>query len=232
MSGHSRVWISVSDMMTGLMMVFLFVAVLFMQQVESEKKAVQQIAVTHQNYQDDLYRSLVVEFKDELSKWNAEVLADTTVRFNEPDVLFHVGSKDIRPRFEEILNEFFPRYIALLASPRFRENIDEVRIEGHTSSVWEGSRDLEERYLNNALLSQQRSFSILEYCFRLPAIIPYQDWLTKVLRANGLAFANPVLVGGLEDGAMSRRVEFKVKTKADQKLHEILDTLKEQSTST
>ncbi|MBN8549114.1 MAG: hypothetical protein J0M12_07365 [Deltaproteobacteria bacterium] len=226
MSAHSRVWISVSDMMTGLMMVFLFIAVVFMERVNAEKEVVQKIAQTQEEYQADLYRSLVVEFKDELSKWNAEVLSDTTVRFNEPEVLFNTGSKAIKPRFETILSEFFPRYISVLASDKFRGNIEEVRIEGHTSSAWEGSKSLEERYLNNAQLSQARSFTILDYCFRLPQITEYRTWLTTVLRANGLAFANPVLVGGIEDQALSRRVEFKVKTKADEKIHQIITTLK------
>lgn len=227
MSGSdSRVWISVSDMMTGLMMVFLFIAVLFMQQVETKKREVQNIALTQQTYQEELYRSLVVEFKDDLERWNAELLADTTVRFNEPEVLFDEGSKDIKPRFEEILDTFFPRYIGVLANEKYRNNIDEVRIEGHTSSSWIGSKDIESRYLNNALLSQQRSFTILDYCFRLASVVPYQSWLTKVLRANGLAFANPVLVNGHEDGTLSRRVEFKVKTKADEKIRKIIDTIK------
>jgi hypothetical protein len=36
----NREWISISDMMAGLMMVFLFVAVLFMSEVQKEQKAV------------------------------------------------------------------------------------------------------------------------------------------------------------------------------------------------
>jgi outer membrane protein OmpA-like peptidoglycan-associated protein len=225
--GDSRVWISVSDMMTGLMMVFLFISILFMQQVEDKKKQVESIALTQQTYQEDLYRSLVLEFKDDLEKWNAELLADTTVRFNEPEVLFDEGSKEIKPRFEEILVTFFPRYIALLANQKYLNNIDEVRIEGHTSSSWLGSKDIESRYLNNALLSQQRSFTILDYCFRLPQVVAYKPWLTKVLRANGLAFANPVLVNGKEDSTLSRRVEFKVKTKTDEKIRQMIDAIKQ-----
>ena len=167
-------------MMTGLMMVFLFISVVFMEQVGSEKRAVQDIALTYKNYQEDLRQSLLHEFKDDLAKWNAEILQDTTVRFNEPDVLFDQGSKDIKVRFEIILTEFFPRYVALLASEKYRRNIEEVRIEGHTSSNWENSRDLEERYLNNAQLSQQRSFSILEYCFRLPQITQHRGRIPGV----------------------------------------------------
>ena len=227
MSGNSRVWISVSDMMTGLMMVFLFISIVFMQQVGSEKQAVQDIALTYESYQEELHKSLEQEFAVDLSNWNAEILPDSTVRFKEPDVLFDEGSKTVKTKFQIILNDFFPRYIGLLASDKYKSNIEEVRIEGHTSSSWDGSNELSERYLHNALLSQQRSFAILDYCFRLQSISSQQTWLTKVLRANGLAFANPILVAGREDASLSRRVEFKVKTKADERIRDIVKTLRE-----
>lgn len=212
-------------MMTGLMMVFLFIAIVFMEKVNDEKKSVENIALTYKSYQEDLHESLMKEFQRDLASWDATILPDSTIRFKEPDVLFDEGSKDIKPRFQGVLLEFFPRYISLLASQKYRANIEEVRIEGHTSSTWEGSHSLEERYLNNALLSQQRSFVILEYCFKLPQILEYQPWLTKVLRANGLAFATPIIISGEEDASQSRRVEFKVKTKADEKIHEIINTV-------
>lgn len=224
-SKGSQIWISVSDMMTGLMMVFLFIAVVFMEQSEKEKKAVQNIALTYQNYQNDLHNSLVEEFNKDLARWDAGILSDGTIRFYEPEVLFDEGSANIKPRFQKILDEFFPRYIKLLTSEKYRNNIEEVRIEGHTSSTWEDSKSLEQRYLNNARLSQQRSFVILDYCFRLPPLTNEQSWLTKVLRANGLAFAAPVLVGGKEDGVQSRRVEFKVRTKADEKIRQMVETV-------
>ena len=212
-------------MMTGLMMVFLFVSILFMQQVQAEKESIEQLAVTYEDYRTKLYLALADEFDQDLEDWNAEILDDSTVRFNEPNVLFDAGSSLIKSRFAEILNDFFPRYVKVLASDDFKEHIEEVRIEGHTSSTWPGSRGLEERYLKNALLSQQRSFAILEYCFALGSIVQHQDWLTGVIRANGLAFASPILIRGVEDRARSRRVEFKVKTKAEERIHEIIQTI-------
>ncbi len=225
--GGNQVWISVTDMMTGLMMVFLFVSVVFMEQIDQKKQSVQKIAQTYQNYQDELHNSLMEEFKNDLARWDAGILEDGTVRFYEPEVLFDEGSKNIKPRFQEVLKEFFPRYIGLLASDKYRDSIEEVRIEGHTSSNWEGSVRLEDRYLNNALLSQQRSFAILDYCFKIPSNVRHQPWMTKVLRANGLAFAAPVMVAGHEDALRSRRVEFKVRTKADEKIREIIHTFKD-----
>ncbi len=224
----SRLWISVSDMMTGLMMVFLFISVVFMEEINKEKQSVKKIAMTYRDYQSDLHNSLMEEFNKDLARWKSGILPDGTIRFYEPDVLFDEGSKAIKPGFQSILVEFFPRYIKVLASEKYRDNIEEVRIEGHTSSSWEGSHGIEERYLNNALLSQQRSFAILDYCFKLPQIVQYQPWLTTVLRANGLAFATPVMIDGIEDPSRSRRVEFKVRTKADEKIHEIINTIDQQ----
>ena len=219
-------WISVSDMMSGLMMVFLFIAVVFMMQINEEKKAVERIALTYQDYQDDLYQALIDEFGPDLERWDAMILPDGTFRFLEPDVLFDQGSKRIKRKFKAVLTEFFPRYIKLLSSERYRANIEEVRIEGHTSSSWRGSTELRERYLRNAQLSQERSFVILDFCFRLPLMLDERPWLTKVLRANGLAFARPVTVDGEEDALRSRRVEFKVRTKADEKIREIIQSVK------
>jgi len=43
------------------------------------------------------------------------------------------------------------------------------------------------------------------------------------LRANGLSFANPVLTAdGSEDSERSRRVEFRVLTKTEDKIYRIL----------
>jgi outer membrane protein OmpA-like peptidoglycan-associated protein len=226
-SDDSREWVSVSDMMTGLMMVFLFVSVVFMQEIGAEKEAIEQIAVTYKNMREELHLALMQEFEGDLERWSAEILDDSTVRFNEPNIMFAKGSKDIKHRFKVILDDFFPRYIGVLGSEQYRENINEIRIEGHTSSVWEGTTHLEQRYLQNAKLSQDRSFSILQYAFKLPSIMSYQNWLTEVLRANGLAFARPIYIDGVEDRARSRRVEFKVTTKSEERIHDIVQTIRE-----
>lgn len=54
----SREWISISDMMTGLMMVFLFIAVLFMNEVRKEQKSIKDIVDSYQNIQQQLYKDL------------------------------------------------------------------------------------------------------------------------------------------------------------------------------
>lgn len=225
MSKGNEEWIAVSDIMTGLMMVFLFVSVIFMQQIQDEKRSIENIALTYLDYQEELQLDLMKEFEEDLTAWNAEVLPDSTFRFNEPDILFDQGSNYIKPEFRRILNDFFPRYISVLGSPKHQHRIDEIRIEGHTSSTWSEQVNFVQRYLKNAALSQRRSFAILEYCFALPQVSEYQSWLTKVLRANGLAFAKPIYTNSVEDYARSRRVEFRAVTKAEEKIREIVHNI-------
>lgn len=214
---------SIADLMAGLMMVFLFIAIVFMLTTEKEKEAMRDIALTYERSKTELRLSLETEFSKDLERWGAEILEDSTIRFREPDVLFARSSADISPKFREILEDFFPRYIAVLSADRFKSEIDEVRVEGHTSSLWRQESTPENAYVNNLRLSQERSRSVLEFVYLLPDVSQDRDWLTAVMRANGVSFAKRLMqADGSEDLARSRRVEFRVVTKAEEKIYTIL----------
>jgi len=222
--GGDNEWMSISDMMAGLMMVFMLMAIGFMWQTQQEKQAISDIAVAYDESRTALNRALIAEFSSDLPRWDAEILPDNTVRFREPDVLFDVNSATIKTGFQAILDDFFPRYIAILAREEFQSEVAEIRIEGHTSSDWQGASDPGEVYIKNAKLSQDRSFSVLDYVFKLQSDQrESRDWLVSVLRANGLSYAVPVLQeNGLEDTERSRRVEFRVLTRTEDKIYRIL----------
>ena len=75
-------WISISDMMAGLMVIFLFIAISYMLHVHAEKDKIEQIAVTYEKLQSDLYADLEAEFKNDLDKWNAVLNKQTlSIRF-------------------------------------------------------------------------------------------------------------------------------------------------------
>ena len=155
-----------------------------------------------------------------------EILSNNTIRFHQPEVLFETNKSDLRQRFKDILDDFFPRYVELLSRPEFINDIIELRIEGHTSSRWRPGTADEISYLNNAQLSQSRAFSVLKYVFLLPnmPIDDNRDWLISVLRANGLSYSKRITtMDGVEDRERSRRVEFRIVTNTEQKIKEILD---------
>ena len=226
----NREWIGISDLMSGLMMVFLFIAIVFMLQTEKDKKSMSEIALTYERSKNELNAELKKEFSEDLLRsWGAEILDDNTIRFNEPDILFSRSSSQINNKFKDILKVFFPRYISILLKPKFKNDIDEIRIEGHTSSIGRKVFTKEQAYLYNARLSQRRSFSVLSYVYMLKSIEPERDWLLKVLRANGLSFAKLIYKDENnedEDLARSRRVEFRVLTKVEEKIYTILEKVR------
>ena len=118
-----------------------------------------------------------------------------------------------------------PRYIELLAS-NFSGVIEEVRIEGHTSSEWKNSSELE-AFTYNMKLSQDRTRSVLDYSINLQDVRQHTQWMIKTVSANGLSSARTVVNKntGLEDRDLSKRVEFKVKTKAQEALFTIIEKI-------
>ena len=223
----NREWINISDMMAGLMMVFLFIAVLFMNEIQKKQQGVEKIADDYFDIQGQLNRDLNEEFEDDLPIWGAEILEDNTIRFNSPDILFDVDSTSIKPFFKKVLNNFFPRYLGILMNDVYRNEIHEVRVEGHTSSRWEGAKNDEEKYLNNIELSQGRARTVLEYSYEIKTLHERRRWLENVFRANGMAFAKTIQnFDGTENELASQRVEFRVLTRAEEKLRKIFEELK------
>jgi len=224
----NKEWISISDMMSGLMMVFLFIAIAFMVQIQDEQQAVKEIAMTYRESQQSLNMDLKKEFNKDLKKWGAEITKDNIFRFNSPDVLFSSGSSNISYKFKTILNDFFPRYIKLLLTKKYKEEIDEIRIEGHTSNGWIGAKSKQIIYLKNMRLSQDRANNVLKFCYTIKNPIIQKDriWIESHFRANGMAFSKLILKNnGKQNYQKSRRVEFKVLTKAQEKIYKIVEQL-------
>jgi len=190
-------------------------------------------AVIYEDVIEELQQSLLTEFGPDFATWNAELREDLTFRFNEPTVLFDIGKTTIKPKFKRILEDFFPRYIAVITSDKFKNDIAEVRIEGHTSSFW-GDLDpnSEEAYFNNMRLSQGRSRNTLEYVTQLPAVREHIGWLRSKLTANGLSssklvdnngyFLTDRRSNGIENSSRSQRVEFRVRIDAESKITKII----------
>ena len=107
-------WIPLADLMTGLMMIFLLISIVYMVKVEADSEKLKHIASDYNELRLQLYADLKTEFEKDLPKWGAELDPDMTIRFREPDVLFDTGSDSLKPRFKTILDDFFPRYVRIL----------------------------------------------------------------------------------------------------------------------
>ncbi|WP_144530125.1 OmpA family protein, partial [Peribacillus simplex] len=68
-------------------------------------------------------------------------------------VFFESNSSEVSPTGREYLEEFIPQYINILLSDRFRDEISQIIVEGHTDTAG--------GYLYNLQLSQDRALSVV-----------------------------------------------------------------------
>jgi len=216
-------WLSIADVMSALMMIFLFIAVTSLSEQQELNKIIKilepikveepKVKVSFkESYRLLLNKALHQEFDNDLVKWQAEITDNNTFRFSSP---FALGSSEIPAKFNQVLDVFFPRYIRLLSQQQFKNEIEEVRVEGHTSSSWSKTSNKSDNYLLNMKLSQKRASNVLALVYNNadPFIHYKKQWLEKYLRASGMAFAHLLYdQNGAEDEEKSRRVEFRVLT--------------------
>lgn len=207
-------WISLSDIMAGLMMVFLLIAIVYMLKVQSIAKDLKAVEI-------ELHNELKEKFKDDFIKWNA-VIEGLTIRFREPRVLFEGGKDKLKFKFKRILNDFIPGYTQILNQKKYRDHISEIRIEGHTSSDY-FNLSAEDAYVENMALSQGRAKNTLVYILKyIPEINRYKTWFRDLIAAIGLSSSRIIkLRDGTEDLEQSRRVEFRILLKSEEAISEI-----------
>lgn len=243
--GDGQHWLTVSDLMSGLMIIFIFIAAGFMRSMivardkaTSELAKVTHIAETYQKGQEAIYNALVNAFPEELlseNQLNAEIdKATLTFIFKSSDTLFDNASSDLNENYKNVLARFYPLYINAILP--YKDSINEIRIEGHTSSIWSffpkeiknESKEIKSLYgyFENMKLSQARTNSVLHYLLNdLGNSIPKENhnWIRNNMAAVGLSSSKPILDDrGNEDFNRSRRVTFRIITNADAKIQQII----------
>ena len=227
-------WVSISDVMAGLMVIFLFIAISYMMhanreterykrekvQLEGLKKDVESLIDVYRDSRRALSEALQEEFGDDLLKWTGYPDMETfyremeplSIRFKNP---FGQGVHTVPPEFKNVLRDFFPRYIAILIE--YEDEIAEIRIEGHTSSEWQAD-GVDLAYYNNMKLSQDRAREVLQYVLEIrdSRIMNHKERIKKYLTANGLSSSKLIDEDGTPNQEASRRVEFRVVTKSEE----------------
>ncbi|WP_258104671.1 OmpA family protein [Marinoscillum sp. MHG1-6] len=237
-NGNESNWISFSDVMTGLMVIFLFIAISYISEVQKKQKERDLIFEEFKATRELLYAELEQEFKDDFKDWEVELDKDLSIKFTNPDVLFPSGRANIRQNFARILDEFLPRYFDILLQDKYANRIAEIRIEGHTDEVPAPTYDADP-YIGNVKLSQLRSAEVLKY-FRH---MSYYNKLSKdresqlqfLLTANGLSYGRTLddqkeltaLTGNPANDTFSRRVEFKIITSSQSLVDRVLKEIED-----
>jgi len=230
----NSVWLSNSDLMAGLMIIFLFISIGFIREKAPEVVGSQDYVLNYLSFTDnkenEIDEKLEQEFTDEEKKeWQLEIIPEENlIRFNAPDVMFSQSNYKLNDRFKTIINSFFPRYVKVLS--KFGSLISEIRIEGHTSSEWKDvSQD--RAYIKNMVLSQERTISVLNESLNSLAKFKLSEkeinWAFDKVSASGLSSRSIIKnFDGSENSVKSRRVEFRYVLNETEKLKFIKNKLK------
>lgn len=205
-SGDDNVfWVTMSDLLLGLVVVFL---VLFVFAITGYTQA--KVSEQEKRYK------VTEKIAEELKKNNINVDADKfSGRIKISDLeLFELNSWELSPKGREYMAKFVPVYInAVMKDPKVRKNITQIIIEGHTDSqTFAGAKSEEEKYYKNMELSLKRANSVAKYIIfaDYAGKKDYQKDLFKIISVEGKGPSNPVIVNGKEDYSQSRRVELQV----------------------
>ena len=235
-------WLSLSDMMTVLMVLFLILAIYI--SYSASQKLNEVTGVINAFIDND--NKLCQKLKDQLYvDFNPNDLTVTCepirITFINEKYKFDHNSHVLTSEFEQTLTKFFPIYLNVIDQWNFTDAsgervdlsslIDEVRVEGHTDSAASSRLDENDKYLFNMTLSQKRSKAVLKHVFEIQALKEKNQWMRDKLTANGLSYSRRLNTNKepldyndrnqIEDKKASRRIEIKLRTKAREIIKEL-----------
>ena len=201
-------WITMTDLMTGLVLVF--VVMFFYTYLNGHYEKVQ-VEFARENATKSIEKAL------ENQNINATVDAISGVVKISDLELFDINSYNLSDKGKQYLDKFAPAYFnSLFSNEYMNKNLDKIIIQGHTDSqTYIGKYTDDEQYMKNMELSLNRAYSVANYMTNTPYNKSNGDRLRKMIIVEGASFSQPVLVDGKEDFAKSRRVELKLVMKKE-----------------
>ena len=201
-------WITMTDLMTGLVLVFI---VMFLYSYISNNAQVVQEKIA----KETTTKILQVTFSKQNINATIEPLSGV-VKISDLE-LFELGSYSLSEKGKSYLDKFAPIYLNSIFSDKYLEkNVAKIIVQGHTDSqTFVGKYSDDEQYMKNMELSLNRAYEVAKYMTNTPYNKNNGDRLRKMIIVEGASFSNPVLTNGKEDFAKSRRVELKLIMKND-----------------
>ena len=245
-------WMSYSDMMAALFLVFILIITftLVTSKIQYEKNQTQ-MKQKNKDLTDAKKKS--DEKEEQLKKIigvKADIIKDLKKRFEkkkikiildektgaielESKILFDVNKSELKTEGKKFLKEFLSEYVDGLFE--HENEIAEIIIEGHTDDDIPAGISKENGYLYNLRLSQNRAFSVVQYCLDPNSKIfkdnLKREKLKKILTSNGKLYSmlkyKDYPQNNIIDKTRSRRVEIKFRVGDDEMISELKKILDE-----
>ncbi len=188
----SSTYLSISDLMSGLLMFFALLFITTLLQLAE---------------QDAPKRIVIGKIVGKMQSKNIDVkvnpeTGDISIR---DSILFERGSTELKPAGKDFLHQFIPTYSGVIFSkPEFEKEINRVVIEGHTSSDGDD--------ISNLKLSVLRSSSVSKFIFE-EIKFPTKNALREKILAAG---RGEVEADKTHDNPGDRKVIFRLRFRGDE----------------
>ena len=211
-------WLSFSDIMAGLLAIFILTLVTLMiqlyQQIAVQKDVKRQVekALSELVQIDEMRKELLVEIKENLQKRgiNVEIQENhSVIRIPDDQLYFKSGKHDIQKKLEKLVDQVGIVLEKALNKKNRMKYVDTIFIEGHTDS-----RPFKKQEMGNWGLSSYRAIAVWNFWTEKPG---KQLSFTKMKNINN---KNVFSVSGYAD---TRRVELNEDTDLKRKRNRRID---------
>ena len=213
----SGYWISFSDLMSGVLIIFMLLFIYkildYQNNIESKEAMIESLSSTRMQ--------IISMLQEEFEKENIDILIDPktgAIRLSEA-ILFDYGKNELKEEGKAFLQRFIPIYVRILfGTEDIKSQVSQIIIEGHTDDAGD--------YIYNLKLSQERALSVVEYLIGDGFNYDYKNDLQYNLTANGRSFSELITNNdGSVNPDASRRVEIKFRLNEEETLMQIQQEL-------
>ena len=156
-SGSDHLAVSFTDLMTSLMVIFILLLLVFMNNQASVN------FVTAQDLMTELRTKLEpAGFKREDIRLDPKDPSTILLTMQDAQLTFEPNSHQLQPEGERFIDTRMPQLAAALCADKYRSAVEAVVIEGHSDSAPYRGATPEESQARNLKLSQERSMEVVE----------------------------------------------------------------------
>lgn len=199
---NSGIWLSISDLMSGLLMFFALLFIVVQVQLQQEIIKAQKLENELEKYKrviDQLPVRIISAIEGKFGEGILEIDPKTGDITIGDRILFDEGSAELKPEGKQFLKSFIPIYSDGIFSDTLLENhITRVVIEGHTSSKGSDKANME--------LSLRRTLSVSDYIFSEQLNFKTKQQFKRKILASGRGEIDADLT---KDNPRDRKVVFR-----------------------
>jgi chemotaxis protein MotB len=214
-------WLSFSDVMSSLLIIFLLLFVYKILDYNQEIKSYNQALASKEAKIQELSsvrKKIIIRLLEEFGQ-DIKIDKNTGAIKLKSEVLFDNNKSELKPEGKVFLSKFMPKYLnVLLGEKEIKDSLSRVIIEGHTDDVG--------GYIYNLELSQDRALNVVKYVVNDGVNKKYEKGIEQYVSAIGRSKSDLIKNNGEVLKVESRRVEFKFQLKDEDTIKAILDEIK------